>query len=196
MAQEPSDHGAEVTQFRDATKATNDKDPQAGGPTGFGSLSNESAEAIPRLSELEARVDQLSKVLNRADPQARSDAASVVDDSQLLRELADWLGEVNDSLANAPWRSRFKAVEGAVGGGESTAAQDPSPDQRRDEDELRHLRLLYANVAHRLAQAERGLRQVQGQRMPRRSRARRPLWKRVARRLGVGRIFPSSNTHH
>ena len=181
--------GAEITRFPDVTDSTDESNDRKDGLPGASRLSEQYVEGVPRLSELEGRVEQLSRELQSARQPSSAEGGGHVEDPQQLRELADWLESLNSLFAKSPWGTRAAPVDEA----DSMGAQGMGLQDQRRQDELSQLRLQIATLSHKLAQAEDERGQVKGQRPGHRKGAHRPLWKKLARRLGLGGRYRSSS---
>ena len=191
MAQEHLESGDEITRFPDVTDSEDALDSRQDGLPGPSRLSEQYVDAVPRLSELEGRVEQLTRELQRARQANSAEGGGLVEDPQQLRQLADWLESLNSLFASSPWATRGAPVDEAG----SMGAQGMGLQHQRSQDELGQLRLQIATLSHQLARAENELGQVEGRRPRHRNAAKRPLWKKLARRLGLrGRYRSSGNS--
>ena len=115
-------------------------------------------EAMWRLGRLEARAE-LDQVSNNGQADAIERVAAL------------------EALAARPSPSRRTTASPD----RQVAAQN---EHQQEDDDLRQLRLLNGNLSHRLAQSERSLQAVESEGARRRKR-QRPLWKRIAHRVGL-----------
>jgi hypothetical protein len=130
-------------------------------------------------------MDHLARELRQraGDKSAAETSGAPVPGHESLRDLADWLESLNGLLAAAP----LKAPEKSAPADEPAAPITFRPELPRPEDELDQMRLQIANLSQQFALAERQINEVQGRRSRHRGRVgeTRPLWKKVARRLGL-----------
>ena len=131
------------------------------------------------MASWRAQVDELTRRLDGEDGPDEEAAAGIdpAQEPQGLRELADWLEALQQLFINTLW----KAPRSEPGDRGLTPSQPANMASPIGEDELRHLRVQVAGLAHKLAQSEN---EPDGK-SKRRRLGKRSTLRRLAHRVGI-----------
>lgn len=148
----------------------------------YGVLVRQYGEALLRISQLESQVNQLAKRLEPSDrPEGSAAAINLLQETQGLRQLADWIDSLQQLFVDTPWTTPDSAEEHT---GRSISPDD-SGIRLIQEDELRQLRVQVATMARQMARSEQSGETKRAGRLIRGRDHRKAVWKRLARRLGL-----------
>ena len=142
----------------------------------FSAVLRHYGEAMLRLGKLEARAEDIIARQRHGAGKGDSTSGPTLDQvSNGHRDVTERVEALEELVAQPS-----PSVETTASAGRQAAPQN---EYRQYDTEVRQLRLLNGNLSHRLSQTETLLQEIRGDTS--RRKRQRPLWKRIAHRVGL-----------